>query len=166
MLANAPVYVSLPTTDLPRARHFYETVLGLPVQAVGGPEPGNPDLRGRVVYRAGAGTLLSIYERPVSPAEHTAAFFVVDDFDQTLVELRSRGLAWWTTTSRTSRRRKVCWLRRMPGGGPGSTTPTATCSACSSSRSSPPRSANQPRARAPMQGSHGRDVTHSAFASA
>jgi catechol 2,3-dioxygenase-like lactoylglutathione lyase family enzyme len=93
MLANAPVYVSLPTTDLPRARHFYETVLGLPVLAVGGPEPGNPDLRGRVVYRAGAGTLLSLYERPISPAEHTAAFFVVDDFDQTLVELRSRGLA-------------------------------------------------------------------------
>jgi predicted enzyme related to lactoylglutathione lyase len=92
MLANAPVYVSLPTTDLPCARHFYETVLGLPVEAVGGPEPGNPDLRGRVVYRAGAGTMLSIYERPISPAEHTAAFFVVDDFDQTLVELRSRGL--------------------------------------------------------------------------
>jgi catechol 2,3-dioxygenase-like lactoylglutathione lyase family enzyme len=41
----------------------------------------------------GAGTLLSLYERPISPAEHTAAFFVVDDFDQTLVELRSRGLA-------------------------------------------------------------------------
>jgi catechol 2,3-dioxygenase-like lactoylglutathione lyase family enzyme len=93
MLANAPVYVSLPTTDLPRARHFYETVLGLPVLAVGGPEPGNPDLRGRAVYMAGAGTLLSLYERPISPAEHTAAFFVVDDFDQTLVELRSRGLA-------------------------------------------------------------------------
>jgi predicted enzyme related to lactoylglutathione lyase len=37
--------------------------------------------------------MLSIYERPISPAEHTAAFFVVDDFDQTLVELRSRGLA-------------------------------------------------------------------------
>jgi predicted enzyme related to lactoylglutathione lyase len=93
MLANAPVYVSLPTTDLPRARHFYETVLGLPVQAVGGPESGNPDLRGRVVYRAGAGTMLSIYERQISPAEHTAAFFVVDDFHQTLAELRSRGLA-------------------------------------------------------------------------
>jgi hypothetical protein len=29
----------------------------------------------------------------ISPAEHTAAFFVVDDFDQTLVGLRSRGLA-------------------------------------------------------------------------
>jgi catechol 2,3-dioxygenase-like lactoylglutathione lyase family enzyme len=37
MLANAPLYVSLPTTDLPRARHFYETVLGLPVEAVGDP---------------------------------------------------------------------------------------------------------------------------------
>jgi catechol 2,3-dioxygenase-like lactoylglutathione lyase family enzyme len=29
MLANAPVYVSLPTTDLPRARRFYEQTLGL-----------------------------------------------------------------------------------------------------------------------------------------
>jgi hypothetical protein len=44
ILANAPVYVSLPTTDLLRARRFYETSLGLPVAAVGGPEPGNPDL--------------------------------------------------------------------------------------------------------------------------
>jgi predicted enzyme related to lactoylglutathione lyase len=93
MLANVPVYVSLPTTDLARARRFYETVLGLPVEAVGGPEPGNPDLRGRVVYRAGAGTMLSIYERPSSAAEHTAAFFAIDDFDHILAELRSRGLA-------------------------------------------------------------------------
>jgi predicted enzyme related to lactoylglutathione lyase len=60
---------------------------------VGGPEPGNPDLRGRVVYRAGAGTMLSLYERPPSHAEHTAAFFVVDDFDRTIAELRARGLA-------------------------------------------------------------------------
>ena len=60
----------------PLIRKTYETVLGLSVQAVGGPEPGNPDLRGRVVYRAGAGTMLSIHERPISPAEHTAAFFV------------------------------------------------------------------------------------------
>jgi catechol 2,3-dioxygenase-like lactoylglutathione lyase family enzyme len=92
MLANAPVYVSLPTTDLVRARYFYETTLGLPIAAVGGPEPGNPDLRGRVVYRAGGGTMLSLYERPPSRAEHTAAFFVVDDFDQTIAELRARGL--------------------------------------------------------------------------
>jgi catechol 2,3-dioxygenase-like lactoylglutathione lyase family enzyme len=92
MLANAPVYVSLPTTDLIRARRFYESTLGLPIAALGGPEPGNPDLRGRVVYRAGAGTMLSVYERPLSRAEHTAAFFVIDDFDRTIAELRARGL--------------------------------------------------------------------------
>jgi predicted enzyme related to lactoylglutathione lyase len=92
MLANAPVYVSLPTTDLPRARRFDEQTLGLPVEAVGGPEPGNPQLRGRVVYRAGGGTMLSLYERPPSRAEHTAAFFVVNDFDRTIVDLRARGL--------------------------------------------------------------------------
>jgi hypothetical protein len=56
VLASAPVYVSLPTTDLVRARSFYET-------------------------------------RPPSRAEHTAAFFVVDDFDQSIAELRARGLA-------------------------------------------------------------------------
>jgi predicted enzyme related to lactoylglutathione lyase len=93
MLANAPVCVSLPTTDLGRARRFYETVLGLPIMAVGGPEPGNPHLSGRVVYRAGDGTMLSLYERPPSRASHTAAFFVVDDFDQTIADLRARGLA-------------------------------------------------------------------------
>lgn len=70
-----------------------ETTLGLPIAAVGGPEPGNPDLRGRVVYRAGAGTMLSVYERPLSRSEHTAAFFVIDDFDEIIAELRARGLA-------------------------------------------------------------------------
>jgi hypothetical protein len=60
--------------------------------AVGGPEPGNPHLRGRVVYRVGGGTMLSLYGRPPSPAEHTAAFFVVEDFDRTLAALRARGL--------------------------------------------------------------------------
>ena len=93
MLANAPAYVSLPThrsgprptllRDHPRPAH----------RGRGWAGTGNPDLRGRVVYRAGAGTMLSLYERPPSRAEHTAAFFVVDEFDQTIAELRERGLA-------------------------------------------------------------------------
>jgi catechol 2,3-dioxygenase-like lactoylglutathione lyase family enzyme len=60
---------------------------------VGGPEPGNPDLRGRVVCRAGAGTVLSLCERPPSRAGHTVAFFVVVDFDRTIAELGACGLA-------------------------------------------------------------------------
>jgi catechol 2,3-dioxygenase-like lactoylglutathione lyase family enzyme len=92
MLANVPVCVSLPTTNLVRARRFYEVTLGLPIMAVGGPEPGNPHLGARVVYRTGNGTMLSLYERPPSRSELTAAFFIVDDFDRTIAELRARGL--------------------------------------------------------------------------
>jgi len=84
MLANAPVYPSLPTTDLGRARRFYEETLGLPVEYEG---------PGEVRYRAGGGAMLFLYERPPSRAEHTVAVFVVDDFDRTIAGLRERGIS-------------------------------------------------------------------------
>lgn len=54
------------------------------------------------------------------PASTPPAFFVVDDFDQTLAELRSRGLALVDyDLAHVTTQDGVCWLRRMPGGGPG-----------------------------------------------
>ena len=86
MLANAPVYASLPTTDLARARGFYEHTLGLKAE----PE----EEEGAMTFRAGGGTVLLVYQRPPSPAEHTLAFFVVDDFDRTFAGLRERGVVF------------------------------------------------------------------------
>ena len=86
MLANAPVYASLPTTDLARSRGFYEHTLGLKVE----PE----EEEGAMTFRAGGGTVLLVYQRPPSRAEHTVAFFVVDDFDRTFAGLRERGVVF------------------------------------------------------------------------
>lgn len=85
MLTDAPVYASLPTTDLARTRRFYEEALGLAVA----------DLTAdSVSYRAGKETALFIYERPASRAEHTVAFFTVDDLPATVAGLRERGVAF------------------------------------------------------------------------
>jgi catechol 2,3-dioxygenase-like lactoylglutathione lyase family enzyme len=86
MLANAPVYASLPTTDLARSRGFYEHTLGLKVE----PE----EEEGALTFRAGGGTLLLVYQRPPSRAEHTVAFFVVEDFDRAFSGLRERGVVF------------------------------------------------------------------------
>jgi catechol 2,3-dioxygenase-like lactoylglutathione lyase family enzyme len=57
MLADARITAVVPTTDLDRAREFYGGTLGL--QDSGAVTPGR-----QLVFRAGAGTTLEIYERP------------------------------------------------------------------------------------------------------
>lgn len=88
MLANVPVYATLPTTDLVRARRFYGQMLGL--------AEGPISVGGGVFFTAGAGTGLRIYERPpgYTPAEHTVVGFLVEDLDAEMAELRGRGVAF------------------------------------------------------------------------
>ena len=86
MLADASVFPTLPTTDLERARHFYGETLGLNEADIG--------VEGGVFYRAGAGTMLRVYERPPSTAEHTVAVFLVEDLALEMAELRRRGAAF------------------------------------------------------------------------
>jgi catechol 2,3-dioxygenase-like lactoylglutathione lyase family enzyme len=88
MLADARIEATVPTTDLDRARAFYEGTLGL--------RPADQPARGNeLVYECGKGTRLLVYERPsAGSAEHTLAHFLVADLDATVNELRRRGVTF------------------------------------------------------------------------
>jgi catechol 2,3-dioxygenase-like lactoylglutathione lyase family enzyme len=86
MLTDARITAIVPTTDLARARSFYEETLGLTDSGASTPGP-------EVVYRCGGGTLLQVYERPTAgDAEHTLASWEVGDVRAAVDELRSRGV--------------------------------------------------------------------------
>jgi catechol 2,3-dioxygenase-like lactoylglutathione lyase family enzyme len=86
MLSDARITAIVPTTDLARAREFYEQTLGL--QDTGASTPG-PE----VIYRCGGDTLLEVYERPTAgDAQHTLASWEVSDVPATVEDLRGRGV--------------------------------------------------------------------------
>lgn len=85
MLGNCEVLPHVPTKNLDRAKRFYEDTLGLEYVRT------TPD--GGVVLRAGGGTQINLYATDQSgPNGHTLASFVVDDVDDEVRELRSRGV--------------------------------------------------------------------------
>jgi catechol 2,3-dioxygenase-like lactoylglutathione lyase family enzyme len=88
MLADARIDATIPTTDLDRAREFYEGTLGL--------RPADRPARGReLVYECGGGTRLLVYERPsAGTAEHTLAHFAVQDLEAAVKKLRRRGVTF------------------------------------------------------------------------
>ena len=88
MLTDAPVIAVVPTTDLARARNFFENTLGLTDS--GTATPGR-----EVVYRCGNGTMLQVYERATAgDAEHTLTTWQVPDVRAEVEELRSRGVSF------------------------------------------------------------------------
>jgi catechol 2,3-dioxygenase-like lactoylglutathione lyase family enzyme len=84
MLGGRRVTTMLPVVDMPRARKFYEDVLGLTAEGL------RPD--GKFVYEC-RGALLALFPRG-SPtrAEHTAVSFEVDDVAAEVRELSRRGV--------------------------------------------------------------------------
>ena len=85
MLAGSPLYPTIPTRDLDRARGFYEGVLGLPVIRDKGFE---------VILRA-ADVEVDVYaSEGAGTAEHTIAAFIVDDIDSIVRGLRARGVVF------------------------------------------------------------------------
>jgi len=88
LLTDAPVTAVIPTTDLARAREFYEGTLGLKEASGISPAP-------EVVYRGGNGTTVQIYERPTAgDAEHTLATWEVPDVPAMVEELRGKGVSF------------------------------------------------------------------------
>jgi catechol 2,3-dioxygenase-like lactoylglutathione lyase family enzyme len=76
--------------DFERAKRFYTEILGLKAEEVGGPTREG-------LFRAGNGTMVSIYERPGLPApQNTALGFAVpaDKFDEIAAELHAKGVAF------------------------------------------------------------------------
>jgi catechol 2,3-dioxygenase-like lactoylglutathione lyase family enzyme len=84
MIAQGLACATLPSSDLERSRRFYEQALGLTEH------PHAP--AGGVWYEAGRGTLLHVYETTAARGEHTAVTFLVQDFEQTIAELRTRNV--------------------------------------------------------------------------
>ena len=83
VLTETPLYATIPTADLARARRFYQGMLGLRPHRDLGPE---------VVYRAGS-TYLDVYvTESAGSARHTLGSFVVQDIQATTKALRARGV--------------------------------------------------------------------------
>lgn len=88
-LANAPAMTTIRVTDLEKARDFYGNKLGLK-------EIGSMMESQDVMFEAGNGTKIYIYQGPPSHAEHTLASFKVDDVLATVNELKGEGIAFET----------------------------------------------------------------------
>lgn len=89
MLDAAPITAVVTTTDLERARGFYEGRLGLEQADMAMPEGG------AVMYRGGRGTTLLVYRRATAgDSEATCANFSVGDVEAAVEELRRRGVVF------------------------------------------------------------------------
>ncbi len=88
MLTNAPVIAIVPTTDIARAREFYEGTLELRDAGVETPEP-----QAVVLYQCGDGSMLQVYERETAgDAQHTLVSWPVPDVRAVVHGLRARGV--------------------------------------------------------------------------
>jgi len=84
MLGKAMVAPTLPAVDLKRARKFYEEKLGLKV-VMEDPSPG-------IMIQAGKGTMLYVYQRGPTKADHTVASFAVDNIEAEVKERKQKGV--------------------------------------------------------------------------
>jgi len=87
MLTNSPIRPTIPVVDLNRAKRFYETTLGLkPV-----PENNNTT-SGISIFECGNSTLIELYQRGPSKADHTVATFEVSNIEEEVNMLRGKGV--------------------------------------------------------------------------
>jgi len=86
MIKNAKVHVTLPAVDLKRAEKFYQEKLGLKVLKED-PSPG-------AIMGLEGGDYIYLYQRAATKADHTAASFTVDDVEETVKELRGKGVVF------------------------------------------------------------------------
>jgi catechol 2,3-dioxygenase-like lactoylglutathione lyase family enzyme len=85
MLSKGKAHPTLPVTDIERAKKFYGETLELKLREELAP--------GHLLYDAGEGTFLVVYEKPTpTNAENTAASFIVDDVEATVKGLKDRGV--------------------------------------------------------------------------
>ncbi len=104
MLADYPVYATLPTADVERLRPFYEETLGFQVLQA------NP---GGITFQAGEGTYFAITQSSgEASGSHTQMGFAVTDIDKIVAELHRRGVVFQAyETPKT-----VDGVADMPGG--------------------------------------------------
>jgi predicted enzyme related to lactoylglutathione lyase len=85
MLTNARTATTLPVVDLERAKTFYSEKLGLKQ---------TDDVPGGVMFEAGSGQRLLLYQRAPTKADHTVVGFEVEDVEKEVKELRERGIVF------------------------------------------------------------------------
>ena len=85
MLAEAPIVAFVPTTDLDRARSFYEGVLGLAVEEVNG---------FACVLRGGGTTLRVTLVESLTPQPFTVLGWLVTDLAGAIDGLTGNGVAF------------------------------------------------------------------------
>jgi catechol 2,3-dioxygenase-like lactoylglutathione lyase family enzyme len=87
MLNDYPVYATIATGDLARARAFYEGTLGFNADM--------EDPTGGVIYGSGGGTRFLLYPSEFAgSAQQTVATWFVDDVDAMVAELAGRGVTF------------------------------------------------------------------------
>lgn len=84
-LATFPIYATIPSKDMARARDFYENKLGL--ETMDSPVPG------LFTVMAGKGTQFAVYETDATDTA-TAASWIVDDLQAVVSELKARGVVF------------------------------------------------------------------------
>ena len=84
MLANAAIVPYIPANNIPRARKFYEDVVGLKAKEV---------YAGGVIYECGKGSWVFMYPSPgAGTNKASTAFWSVDDVEAEVAALKSRGV--------------------------------------------------------------------------
>lgn len=85
-LANASIVPYIPAADVPRARKFYEGVLGLKVRE---------EYAGGVIYECGKGSWVFMYPSPnAGTNKASTAFWSVDDVEAEVAALKARGVVF------------------------------------------------------------------------
>ncbi len=84
MLGKSQAVTSLPAVDIERARRFYRDTLGLKPM-----ETPVPDSAG---FEAGNGSLIFLYQRGATKADHTVLTFIVDDVEAMVAALNKKGV--------------------------------------------------------------------------
>jgi catechol 2,3-dioxygenase-like lactoylglutathione lyase family enzyme len=85
MLSEYPTHTTIPTSDVERARGFYEETLGFSPQSV------NP---GGVFYESGGSRFLIFPSAGAGTSEATAMGWQVDDIERVVAELKERGVSF------------------------------------------------------------------------
>lgn len=78
---------TIPVTDIQKSIDFYANKLGLKRSAM-------KVEKDSAMFDAGGGTMLYLYQRPPSHAQHTLASFKVDNLLQTMEELSKAGVTF------------------------------------------------------------------------
>ena len=89
MLRDAPIMAILPATDIERAKSFYRETLNL--------RPLDFGVGDDAAFECGDGTRLYVYAKEGgTKAEHTVAGWLVEDVEETVEELRQKGVVFET----------------------------------------------------------------------